>query len=160
MLAMGLTVKEIARRPLMPASTTILRWAHNPSHPFSDQYVRAREIGYHQMFDDMVEIADNSRNDWMRRELAAGISGSVLNDEHLQRTKLRLETRWKILARALPKIYGDKVALEHAGKDGGPIQTETSERPQATGSDHLEDISKRYAGKVPPAAPSSKGSVH
>src|SRR5690606_24003975 len=101
----SMSLREIGRRPKMPRETTILSWGMNPAHPFSEQFARARELFYHQMFEDMVEISDDSRNDWMRRAIKDGLTATVLNEEHLARTKIRLETRWKILARALPKIY-------------------------------------------------------
>ncbi len=142
-----MSLREIGRRPLMPRESTILSWGMNPTHPFSEHFARAREVKFYQMFEDMVEIADDSRNDWMMRAVKDGLHVPVLNEEHLQRTKLRLETRWKVLARGLPKVFGDKVALEHTGKDGGPI--ETVDRPQPTGSDHLADITKRFAAKAP-----------
>ncbi len=31
--------------------------------------------------------------------------------------------RW-FLSRRRPQVYGDRMALEHSGKDGGPIQTD------------------------------------
>ena len=38
--------------------------------------------------------------------------GPRVNAEHIQRSKLRIETRLKLLAKWNPKKYGDKLALE------------------------------------------------
>jgi hypothetical protein len=38
---------------------------------------------------------------------------------------LRVETRLKLLAKWDPKRYGDKIAQEISGPDGGAIKTET-----------------------------------
>lgn len=48
--------------------------------------------------------------------------GWMLNGDHVQRSKLRIETRLKLLAKWNPKKWGDKLDLNHAGKDGGPLE--------------------------------------
>lgn len=71
-------------------------------HPFSPQYARAREIGYHSWSDGMVDIADDA-------------SGDAVRD------RLRVDTRKWLLSKALPKIYGDKTQTEISGPNGGPL---------------------------------------
>ena len=66
-----------------------------PRASLSALYARAREVGYHKMADDILDIADAEETD----------PGQVARD------RLRVETRkWK-LSKALPKIYGDKLEL-------------------------------------------------
>lgn len=146
MLARGHTLTSICKRPLMPREDVVLRWAMNPTHPFSDHYARAREVGYNRMADQLLDIADDSTNDFMTKVSRDGEVSLVVNREAMERTRLRIDTRKWLLAKALPKIYGDKVAMEHAGKDGGPI--EVAERPQHPGDDHLSEITQRYAVKA------------
>lgn len=146
MLSSGMTLIEVCRRPAMPRESVVRGWAAQPEHPFSAMYVRARTIGYLHMGDDLLAIADNSSNDYMERAEKDGSVVTVVNREALERTRLRVDTRKWLLAKALPKIFGDKVAMEHTGKDGGPIAH--AEVPMSTGSDHLDDIAKRYATKV------------
>ena len=62
----------------------------------------------------MLDIADDAANDWMERE-GENSQGWQLNGEHVQRTRLRLDTRKWIAARLAPKKYGDKVDVEHSG---------------------------------------------
>ena len=76
---------------------------------FSTQYTRARELGYHAMADETLEIADDGTNDWTMRQNADGESSLAVNSDHIQRSRLRVDTRKWMLSKVLPKIYGDKV---------------------------------------------------
>ena len=85
----------------MPDERTVRSWAADSDHPFSPQYARARETGYAGLADDLVEIADDKLGDPAR-------------------DRLRVDTRKWLLSKALPKVYGDKLA--HTGADGeGPV---------------------------------------
>ena len=44
----------------------------------------------------------------------------MANNEHIQRSRLRVDARKWIAAKLLPKRYGDK--LQHTGDGGGPIR--------------------------------------
>jgi len=118
-LATGRTLRAVARDRNMPPERTVRRWANDDVEGFFTQYARAREIGYQAMADEIIEIADNGENDWMARQSRDGKERLMLNNEHVQRSKLRVDARKWLLAKALPKLYGDK--LEHAGADGGPL---------------------------------------
>jgi hypothetical protein len=48
--------------------------------------------------------------------------GPRLNAEHVQRSKLRIETRLKLLAKWSPKKYGERVQV--AGDADNPIKLE------------------------------------
>jgi hypothetical protein len=94
LLAEGNTLSSICReQPDLPSERTIRRWALEPEHPFSPQYARAREIGYHKMADDLLDIADNEETE----------PGKVARD------RLRTDKRQWLLSKALPKVYGDKI---------------------------------------------------
>jgi hypothetical protein len=45
---------------------------------------------------------------------------TVLDHEHVQRSRLRVDARKWLLSKLLPKQYGDRV--EVTGKDGGPLE--------------------------------------
>jgi len=118
-LASGRTLRSVCRDDeTMPDERTVRSWAIDPEHPFSPQYSRAREIGYYSMADEITEISDDARNDWMERFGKDGESlGWQLNGDHVQRSRLRVEARKWLLSKALPKLFGDKVAL--TDPDGG-----------------------------------------
>lgn len=119
-LAEGMTLNAVCEDPSLPAASTVRGWALNEEHPFSALYARARLIGYHTMADEVLDVADDGRNDWMRRIRPDGSVDMAFNAEHVQRSKLRIDTRKWLLAKALPKIYGDKTIVE--GGDT-PVQT-------------------------------------
>ena len=98
----------------MPAEATVRQWVLHNRDGFYAQYAEAREIGYQTMADELLEIADNGQNDWMERN-AGDDAGWQANGEHVQRSRLRLDTRKWLLSKALPKIYGDKQTVEHQG---------------------------------------------
>jgi hypothetical protein len=118
-LADGRTLRAVARDRDMPPESTVRTWANNDVEGFHASYARAREIGYQAMADEIIEIADDASNDWMERQNRDGKERLVLNSEHVQRSKLRITARQWLLAKALPKLYGDKV--EHTGPEGGPL---------------------------------------
>ena len=65
--------------------------------------------------DDVVEIADNARNDYMDRLAKNGEIERVPDPELVQRSKLRIDTRKFLMAKLAPKTYGDKVDVNLSG---------------------------------------------
>ena len=80
-----------------------------PAH--AAESMRAREIGCHAMADQCVEIADDGRNDWMEHHGGEDAPGWKINGENIQRSRLRIDTRLRLLGKWLPKVYGDKLEL-------------------------------------------------
>ncbi len=118
-LAEGETLRAICRDPVMPDKATILRWlADKKKADFRDQYAHAREMQADALFDEALEIADDASGDW-----AVDKDGKkTLDHEHVQRSRLRVDTRKWAAGKLAPKRYGDK--LQHTGEGGGPIRTE------------------------------------
>lgn len=115
----GESLRAICRDKDMPATSTVCKWlAENPA--FSEQYARAREAQADAIFDDILDIADNAKNDWMEREGDGG-AGWQLNGEHIQRSRIRIDARKWMAGKLAPKKYGEKQTLEHTGKDGEPL---------------------------------------
>jgi hypothetical protein len=72
------------------------------------------------MADDILEIADDGRNDWMEIISKDGDSvGWRVNGEAVQRSKLRVESRKWLMSKMLPKKYGS-VKPESGDEGGGP----------------------------------------
>lgn len=111
----GLSVAEIGRKEDMPDKSTIFRWIAS-NDVFCDKYMRAKDICADQMVDDMLDIADDGSNDWMERlDKDGNAFATVLNGEHVQRSRLRIETRKWIASKLKPKKYGDKLDVDHGG---------------------------------------------
>lgn len=112
-LSSGQSLREVCRDESMPHEATVRTWVREDYNGFYTQYTQARELGYHAMADELLEIADDGQNDWMERNADDG-SAWEANGEHLQRSRLRVDTRKWMLSKVLPKIYGDKVGIEHS----------------------------------------------
>lgn len=103
-IAEGNSLRKVCLADDMPAMSSVFLWLGK--YPtFSDQYARAcsdrREVRKEQLFD----IPTDADIDPQR--------GRLLSDN----------IKW-VLGKEEPKKYGDRQAIEHTGKDGGPIQTE------------------------------------
>lgn len=149
-IAEGESVRSIARDEAMPAMSTIFKWLAEHEE-FSEQYRSACEMRADAMFEEMFEIADDGTNDWMERHNQDGQSlGWVLNSEHVQRSRLRVDTRKWALSKMQPKKYGDKV--QHVGGDesDAPIRVASVVRtivdPKTDRTEHPD------AESVPPAS--------
>lgn len=104
----------------MPHVATVLRWLGKDEHAaFREQYARAREAQADVLADESIEIADDATNDWMEVN-AADEKGEKyrLNGEHVQRSRLRVDTRKWFASKLAPKKYGDKLAV--GGDDASP----------------------------------------
>lgn len=126
-IAEGTPLREICRQEGMPKWRTVYDWI-NADPEFAARMERARVLGYDAIAEDTLDIADDGSNDWMIRHGKDGEKEWVLNGEHVQRSKLRIDTRLKLLAKWHPKKYGEKLTAEHVGADGGAIQFERIER--------------------------------
>lgn len=119
-LGEGESLRSICAGEEFPHEATVRGWVIEDREGFSTQYARARELQAHSIADELLEIADDGSNDWMERTGKAGESiGWELNGEHVQRSKLRSDTRKWLLSKMLPKVYGDKLDLNHSGKIDG-----------------------------------------
>ncbi|QND57401.1 terminase small subunit protein [Mesorhizobium huakuii] len=115
-LAEGKSLRSICLADDMPSKTTVLRWLLDPDRSeFCDQYTRAREIQADIHVDDMVDIADDGSNDFSTKENADGSTYQQVNSEHIQRSRLRVDTRKWVAERMRPKKYGNKVMTELSG---------------------------------------------
>lgn len=111
-LSEGRTLRDVCRDTGMPAESTVRTWALDDREAFSAQYARAREIGYHAMADELLEIADDGRNDWVERATDDGKPARTPSPENVQRSRLRVDTRKWLLGKALPKLYGNRLAVD------------------------------------------------
>jgi hypothetical protein len=100
-------------------------WVVEDREGFSPRYARAREIQAYDIADELLEIADDARNDWMEREGGAEAVAFELNGENIQRSRVRIDTRKWLLSKMLPKVYGDKSEVAVTGANGGPVQSQS-----------------------------------
>ena len=124
-IAQGVTLTEICRRPGMPDIQAVNR-AINRSSVLRDRLARARATAAEVMADEIAEIADDGSNDYLERTYRDGRVEVKLNDEHVRRSQLRIQTRQWLLSKLLPDRYGDRVQTQLTGAGGGPVQVEHS----------------------------------
>ena len=123
-MADGESLRQVCRDPKMPSLKTVMRWAaDNPT--FRQQYAEAREALLEHWAEEITEIADDGSNDWIRREKEAGVITEVPDHEHINRSRLRVDTRKWLLSKLAPRKYGDALALTHANPDGSHLQAPT-----------------------------------
>jgi len=66
-----------------------------------------------------------------------------VNHENIQRDRLRVDSRKWYASKVLPKIYGDKLAKELSGPNGGPIET-TNKSVEISKSMDAKEASRIY----------------
>lgn len=110
-IAEGIPLREYCRRSGL-GRATVYDWMKDPD--FAARMARARTIGFEALADEIIEIADDSRNDWLTRKDAKADTAPVRNPENVARARLRIETRMRILARWYPQGFGGM-----AGRMGG-----------------------------------------
>lgn len=110
-LAKGEPLAAICRDDHMPSDRTVRNWMDKPE--VSSAIARAREVGFDVIATDCLDIADDSSHD-VKLVGRDGEEREVCDTEFVQRAKLRIDTRLKLLAKWDPKRYGDKLALGQA----------------------------------------------
>jgi hypothetical protein len=117
----------------MPKLTTVYDWedqgeadieAGNPQTEkakFFVDFARAKKRQAKAIVEEALDISDDGRNDWMEKESERG-SYVVLNHEHVQRSKLRVDTRMAVAARLNPALFAPMQKLADAeGKKLPPL---------------------------------------
>ena len=103
-LSNGEPLAQICRDEDMPAYRTVYDWQDN--HPdFSANIARARTDGYEVLAADCLNISDENGRDMRFTEKGA----VVIDNDVIQRAKLRIDTRLKLLSKWDPKRYGEKL---------------------------------------------------
>lgn len=112
-ISKGEPLAQICRDEGMPHPTTFRDWCDAGRELDSGlslviAYARAREDGFDAIAVDCLHIADESGSD-----TKIGREGQeVCDSEWISRSKLRVETRLKLLAKWDPKRYGERQTVE------------------------------------------------
>lgn len=121
-IALGNSIRTVCAPAEMPAISSVYKWIRE-NESFSQQYARAKSDAADALTEEILDISDDGTNDWMEKHDKDGSCiGYQLNGEHVQRSKLRIDSRKWIAAKLKPKKYGDFQRNEVTGADGGPIQ--------------------------------------
>ncbi|WQO60306.1 hypothetical protein U8C35_07755 [Sinorhizobium medicae] len=90
----------------MPAASTVFLWL-SKHREFSEQYARAQADRTAYWAEEIVEISDDEKTD-------------------IQRSRLKVDTRKWLMSKMAPKKFGDRVAKEISGPNGGPVRFDVS----------------------------------
>lgn len=119
MLADGLSLRQACETPGMPSEASVRGWVVDDVQGFAAQYTRAREIGYDRLADELLQIADTPQHGVKTTTKATGTE--TTEGDMIEHRRLRVDARKWMLAKMLPKKYGDKMALTDG--DGRPLAT-------------------------------------
>lgn len=111
----GESLRSICKRPEMPVMSTVMLWVLDENKKvFSERYRRAREAQAENMFDEILEIADDGTNDYM--SIGKGDKSYNVEDKEVtNRSKLRVNARQWYLSKVLPRKFGEKLDLTSGG---------------------------------------------
>ena len=126
----GESVRTICKDDHMPAISTLMKILNqNPDR--SAQYARALQMRADAMFEEIMDISDDGSND---------PTSIVLNGEHVQRSKLRVDSRKWALGRMNPKKYGEKTFI--GGVDDAPVKVQNTIDVSNLSLEELETLEK------------------
>jgi hypothetical protein len=106
-----------ALRKILPtihiSSETFYRWIDSDELK-SKRYARACELRADSIFEDILEIADDSSGDLK----ITNEGKEIMDSEFVQRSRLRVDARKWIVSKLNPKKYGDRLELDnkHSGE--------------------------------------------
>ena len=107
-LAEGLSLRKVCERTTMPGRTTVFSWLRKKPD-FRNQYEYAKEESADALFEELLDIADDGKNDWMQKRSNNGdCIGWQVNGENIQRSRLRVDARKWMMSKMKPKKYGDR----------------------------------------------------
>jgi hypothetical protein len=104
-MSQGETLSQVCRSENVPPKGAVLEWVKDNRHGFADRYARAREAILEHWADEVIDIANDSTRDWIQRKVASGKTIAVLDREHVERSKVRIDVRKWLLARLKPRTY-------------------------------------------------------
>lgn len=107
----GRSLRDVAQDEDMP-SRDYIRRARDADAAFEARYARATEERAEHIFEDILDIADDGERDVIIRVNEDGTTDEIVNHDHIQRSKLRVDARKWVLSRMQPKKYGDKLDVE------------------------------------------------
>ena len=131
-MAAGESVRKICSDSDIPTFNTVMRWAHDQTQVayqegFPEKYQGAMKSMAKNMFDELLDIADD-------------------DTKESQRSRLMVDTRKWYLSKCLPKLYGDRLNLDHSGEIGlknvSDEELDTRLAANQAELDHLQPDSK------------------
>ena len=88
----------------LPDQDTVYKWiADKPE--FLEIYLKAKRNQMNYLCEQMLDIADDTEHDYKKNR-----EGNIVaNNELVNRSRLKIDTRKWLMAKLMPKVYGDKI---------------------------------------------------
>lgn len=106
-IAEGEPLRRVCADDHLPHPRTVRGWVLENRSGFSPLYARARELCLDAWADEIVEIADDGRNDTYVNDRG----NEVMDGDVVQRSRLRVDTRKWLMSRLRPSKYGDRIDI-------------------------------------------------
>lgn len=101
----GKSLRAICSAENMPGVRTVYSWLQ-ANESFQQQYARAKEDQADTLADEILDIADDGGHDKIVTE-----DGTLIDHDHITRSRLRVDTRKWIASKLKPKKYGERLDL-------------------------------------------------
>lgn len=121
----GESLRAVLKDEEMPSSRTFYKWLDEDELKVK-QYARACEKRSDVIFEDLINIADNTGKDL----IVLPDGREVVDNAVIARDRLRVDTRKWMLAKMNPKKYGDKTEVEHSGEITNVINLGNGKKPE------------------------------
>lgn len=119
-LVEGKSLKKICDPEGMPYDSTVRDWIIDDREGFHAQYMRAIQARAITWGEEILTVADDGSNDTY---IDPNTGQERMNAEVVARSRLRVDTRKWLLSKMLPKIYADKIDVNHGVQPSNPLAT-------------------------------------
>lgn len=121
-IMLGESVVAICRDDDMPSRRTVMNWIAKDLD-FRAAYLAAKAMLAETFAEEIIEISDDASGDFVQGE-----NGKELDREHVQRSKLRVDSRKWLAARLAPKRWGEASMIRVGELDGDRRSMSDEER--------------------------------
>lgn len=107
----GKLLTAVCRAPGMPSPRLVL-FAVSANAERATSFGRARALGFEAMAEETVAIADGALPD-------------ALGEFDVQRDRMRMDARFKLLSKLDPARFGEAIQMRHANADGSNLENKS-----------------------------------
>jgi hypothetical protein len=103
-----------------PSLSTFAKWFAG-NKDFREMYHAARRVSAEIKVDEIFDIADDTSNDFVEvsytNKNGTEVTRKVADNEAIQRSRVRIDTRKWYASKMMPKLYGDVETVKHELSD-------------------------------------------
>lgn len=122
----------------LPHFTTINEWRLKHKE-FSLSYAQAKLIQADLLAEQCLDIADEVRYDSVTKTNRDGEDYEVANNEWINRSRLRVDTRKWLAAKLLPTLYGDAKRVEELEGQNATLREESRQLREELAQKNLKE---------------------